>query len=114
MTYYKTTDLTHEQLVQKQHRAGSQEDIIKIFFNKHPERKFTASEVWQDLQKSGAINHHVPLTSIRRAISSLKKEGWIDRLPDTKIGLYKDPEHYYQLTKKWAPAGYAEHHPVQI
>mgnify|MGYP003131972048 CR=1 FL=1 len=69
-----------------------QEDLIYEIFITFEEKK-TASEVW---------NHYgpkVPLTSIRRGISNLMREGVLEKTNETKIGIYGKPEHFYQLSQ---------------
>lgn len=52
-------------------REVSQVAMIEDLFNRHPFAKFTAEEVHQ------AISTRSPLTSIRRALSDLKKKGFL-------------------------------------
>ncbi|MEZ2446095.1 hypothetical protein AB6805_30480 [Chitinophaga sp. RCC_12] len=115
MEYYNTNNLTGEALHDATQRAGSQEDIIQKFFNKHRTEKFLVSEVYHRLLEDHKITERTPIWSIRRAISRLKKDGKLDKLPETAIGAnaHGSPEHYYQLST-WAPAGYSEQHPIEL
>ena len=72
-----------------------QEEIIKYIFSNSMFKKLTASEVWQHYN----IYKKVPLTSIRRAMSVLQKEGYLYKLSKTQIGLYGKPEHFYTTIK---------------
>ena len=68
-----------------------QEDLIYEIFRTF--EKKTASEVW---------NHYgepAPLTSIRRGISNLMREGVLEKTNETKIGIYGKPEHFYKLSQ---------------
>ena len=68
-----------------------QEDTLYFIFKM--EKKLTASEAWTHFAKP------VPLTSIRRGISNLMREGMLEKTNETKIGLYGKPECYYRLSQ---------------
>ncbi|CAL1518158.1 hypothetical protein MMC2321_01899 [Chitinophaga sp. MM2321] len=114
MTYFQTTHLTPCELQERILTAGSQEDIIRKFFNKHPTGKFTASDLERKLKSEHLLSEYVPITSIRRALTTLAKDGWVNRLNECKKGPYKVNEHYYQLSTGWGKAGYSEEHPINL
>ena len=114
MTYYKTTSLTSGELQERIHSANTQETIIRKFFNRNPSEKFTASDLEHELKKEQLVSEYVPITSIRRALTVLSKDGWINRLEEFKKGPYNVNEHYYQLSTGWGKAGYSEEHPINL
>lgn len=86
--YHNTTNLDLFTVEQKKKECISQEEkVLKVFKNAP---KLSASEVYNKLNTAS------PITSIRRAISNLKKQGKLLRLDEFKIGLYGSPEHYYK------------------
>lgn len=115
MTFYNTTNLMGQTLRDATEEALTQEDKVQAFFNQHPKEKFLPSDVEYRLKQTGKISHSTPITSIRRAMSTLKKDGRLDKLTDTGIGPHGcgAAEHYYQLSA-WVPAGYLEQHPVNL
>jgi hypothetical protein len=56
--------------------------------------KATASEVWKLMDNY----KNIPITSPRRVLSNLTREGKLIKTDKTKIGLYGDPEHFYKLS----------------
>lgn len=116
MTYYNTTNLTGSALRHEQENTDTQEEAVMKFFNRHPAGKYLATDVYHHLVTSGKISDRVPLISIRRAITNLKKVGKIQKLNDKAVGAhgYNKTEHYYQLSATWSKttgAGYAEIQP---
>ena len=88
-----------------------QEDIIYSLFSLSGTTEFTASKIYNiynSIDKGSLskilgkkINEHyqVPLSSIRRGISNLKKQGYLKKTNETKIGIYGKPEHIYTLSQ---------------
>jgi len=68
-----------------------QEDMLYYIFVDH--KKLTASEAWNKFRKP------VPITSIRRGMSNLQKEGILIKTNETKKGMYGKPECIYQLVQ---------------
>lgn len=110
MTYYNTTNITGRNLANRRKQAKGQQTIVAEYFRKHPKKKITASELTKQLKAKMLLSKRTPITSIRRALSDLKTKGTIRKLPQTRIGPYRQPEHLFQKT---TGAGYAEIHPVQ-
>ena len=97
--YFNTTRLTGRVLKERQFRAGSQGVAVYTHFKIRPDRSFTPSEVWQSLRLIKRISKKVPLTSIRRAMSSLTKrekliklDGKDGREKVQRVGIYGDLE----------------------
>ncbi len=88
--YFNTTNETAKYADIRATKNQTQEEIVyDIFLAK---RKLSASEVMALYP-----NKNTPLTSIRRAISSLFYEGKLIKLDETKIGAYGSPEKKYRL-----------------
>ena len=92
--FYNTTNEVNPQLDVFCKRADSQDNLITDLFLCDPPRKFTPSEVWQILIKRG-MSEKTPLTSIRRSINTLTKEGILRKLDEKTEGFYSHPEHYW-------------------
>lgn len=73
--------------------ARSQREIILLIFQKM-NRALTPSEVLSCFPSPGT-----PITSIRRAISNLTRDGYLKRLEIKRNGMYQTPEHYWKLIK---------------
>lgn len=89
MPFYNTNGLRDRKLIEAITRADNQEKKVRIIFNFHG--KLTASEV------HSYFPSNVPLTSIRRAMSDLKEQGFISKSENTKDGLFGMPEHIYEI-----------------
>ena len=73
-----------------------QEDVIYHLFVENPEQ--TASEVWAKFGRpNGSMS--TPLTSIRRGMSNLQRQGVLWKTDKTKQGLYGKPECVYRLVR---------------
>ena len=78
----------------------NQEDIIYLIFKKSTFKKLSASEVWQYYSETlSRVNKNIPLTSIRRGISNLMREGYLIKTNETRAGIYGKPEHFYKLSQ---------------
>lgn len=89
--YHNTNNLEGATLQIATVKAVRQADEVLKIIQLH-KKPMTASDVWF---KFGATR--CPLTSIRRALSNLKKEEKLLKLEIQKIGIYKQPESFYQL-----------------
>lgn len=99
--YHNTTNLTGNTLKECIRDALRQEDKVMQYFNRHT--KATPSDVHGGLVKEGIINWNTPITSIRRAITNLMKDGRLKKTDEMKPGIFTKPEHFYILTDTWAP-----------
>lgn len=76
-------------------KANSQNEIIYRFFKAHPEKEISASIIeFNQILKDGT-----PLTSIRRALSTLKDRGLI-RQVGTRKGQFDRNEFTYKIIIK--------------
>ena len=91
MTYFNTTNERLSVLKQHSAQAQSQEDIIKEIF-RQKRRGLTAAEV---------LHHYpdkrVPLTSIRRAITTLCNTGYLLKTEHKRDGIFGRTNFIYVL-----------------
>jgi len=72
ITFHDTVPLSLIDLEMHRNKAGRQKDHVLSFFRVYHPRNFTPSEMYELMKDSG---HCVLLTSVRRCISDLTKEG---------------------------------------
>ena len=89
MSYYDTTHIRSDVLREMRVKARSQEEAVMKYldFMGSQVRDFTPSELWRDVFRS-----RVPLTSVRRAITDLTREGRLWKTSETRQGEYGRPE----------------------
>ncbi len=87
--YHRTTPLQVGELAERERKAKTQEDKILNLF-KETIFPMTASMVWKYLGQKG------PLTSYRRGMSDLVKEGKLIKTDLTRTGIYGHPERLYK------------------
>ena len=93
MSYYNTNSESGETLTTSRIRVNIQErDIISVF-NGRPGRKMTPFDVQDD------VGHHVPITSIRRAITNLTSRGVLTKSDAMKLGRYGKMNHCWELVR---------------
>lgn len=90
--YHQTTSLFGNQLQLFSDKATKQEELILEIFRKY--KKLTPSECHEIFLK---YRQNTPLTSIRRGISDLTKEGKLMFSNETKKGIYGRTEHYWNV-----------------
>jgi len=73
--FYNTTELSGEELSDSRFRAGKLNRKVLTFFQTHSYENYTPEETWKRL----GINNY-PLTSVRRAITSLTSLGRLEKL----------------------------------
>ena len=95
MTYYDTTRLVNSELATAKRDAGTQDDLIALFFADHPDRDFTAAEVLA----AGVLPEGAPLTSVRRSLNSLMKSGLVEKTRNKRPGVYGKPNYAWKLCK---------------
>ena len=96
--YFNTTSQSGSKLIEYLSQAHKQNDIIKkiLMILAKPMSPFDIKEVCNEL------GHHWPITSIRRALTTLSddtKSTGIYKTDDTKMSPYKRPEHLWC----WSP-----------
>lgn len=83
--YFNTTNLKGSELKERKVKAGSQNAEVLAFFSLYNYQSFTAAQVFEYFEKQGRT---WPLTSIRRAITTLMNEGFLEPTGEFKQGLY--------------------------
>lgn len=92
-SYYNTTALPHSEHVEAARDAGEQEERVLRYF-----RRVTLaspSQVWQAIYKQS----HVPITSVRRAITTLAGKGLLAKTDSFVTGNYCKREHVWKLNQ---------------
>ena len=87
--YYNTTNQKKSALELYKSKALSQTQIIEEVMRRRG--KMTPSKMWLSLRNNEL---KWPLTSVRRSLTSLMKDGVLEK-GDFETGLYGRPEHTY-------------------
>lgn len=90
-THYNTTALTGDDLKQARVKAGGQKEKILKFFQSHPHTSFTPAQVHLHFGQQMVLN------SVRRSITDLTTEGYLDKLGERRIGLYGKDNFTWKL-----------------
>ena len=91
MSYYNTTRETGRDLKEAEERTSSQDrEVLKHFKVNYIS---TPSQVWQEM-------NNILLTSVRRSISNLTKEGFLTKTLMKKVGYYGRKEYVWQYNGK--------------
>lgn len=88
--YYNTNNHEGQMLLDFESQADSQEERILAIFKAKP--SLAPSQVW-----NAYGNKRTPITSIRRAITNLSKEGRLIKTQEKQIGMFGRPESVYKL-----------------
>ena len=95
-SYYNTTKETPKELAISKAKAYTQEEsIMDIFFDRGL-MGMTPSDVWYIYSEEFK---NVPLTSIRRALTSLTNRQQLIKTDTMRQGIYGKPEHCWRLAK---------------
>jgi len=92
--YFNTTNLSGSELKERKIKAGSQNAEVLNFFTLFHYKSFTAAEVFRYFEMQGRT---WPLTSVRRAITTLMNEGFLEPTNEMRIGLYGAKNICYKL-----------------
>jgi len=87
-SFYNTTGECGHQLEFYHSKAASQEMRILQFFEQHKGMRFTPFDVHRALYYA-----NTPVTSIRRAITNLTREGKLVKTTDYEKGVYGNKNH---------------------
>jgi len=97
-SFFDTINLSGEALLKENARAMAQEDLIEAIFKNNPTQPINPTKIWEIFEKKYHL--HVPITSIRRAITNLatdsEKLGLVSCLLKTPVkvkGQYHLTEH---------------------
>lgn len=90
-SYHNPVNETLEQQIQSEQKAVNQEELVLDFFKKLPGHNFTPFQV-----QSVALPK-VPITSVRRAITNLTKQGHLEKTSIYQEGNYGKQNHTWKL-----------------
>jgi hypothetical protein len=91
--YYNTTKQTGKKLAEREYNARAQEARVLAFFQDG--KPHSPSQIWKAYCLQFAP---IPITSIRRAISTLTiKRKKLAKTEEQIIGLYNEPEYLWVL-----------------
>jgi hypothetical protein len=91
-SFYNTINIAGTDLNNQKQKAMTQTQIVMEFFRHNPKRSFTPFEVCQ-----AAFNNSCPVTSVRRAITVLEKEGLLIKLTERRNGDYGVLNHLWKF-----------------
>ena len=92
--YYNTTQETGEALAKKRVKAKTQTEKVLEFFELFPEDSYTPFQVHNIMQSKS------PVTSTRRSISDLTKEGKLVKCTEKRLGEYGAMNYTWRLAFK--------------
>lgn len=96
-TFHNTIHVQGQVLTDFTEKAGKQNEIIEELFMLNCYRSMTPFEVMNLLKLKG---YDYPITSVRRAITTLTDEGKLQKLNSMKEGDYGKPNHTWQYVIK--------------
>lgn len=97
-TFFNTLNLSGQDLQVAKIETKNQNEVIKLIFTKYPEQEFTPNEVYSLTQRSG---YKYLLTSCRRSITTLEKQGVLIKTNHKKQGGYGKPNYCWKLAAKY-------------
>lgn len=95
MTYYNTNQLGTAEVKQYSKICASQDEAVRLIFLDY-KRPMTPSEVWRVYTYPNLMSS-TPLTSIRRSITNLTKQGFLEKTEDKKEGIFGRPENVWVI-----------------
>ena len=98
MTFYNTTSEQGAELARYEIKAESQEHLILAFFQRHRRAALRPDQVLEAIWHSHPLPP--PLTSIRRAMTNLTYDGYLEKMDTKERGCYGRPMHLWRLRPK--------------
>ncbi len=92
--YFNTINLTGTDLANSRQCAGRQNDEVLQLFRLYPSQDFTPAEVYNQFQSMG---RNYPITSIRRAITTLTNLGYLYCTNNMRMGLHGVKNYCWKL-----------------
>lgn len=89
--WHNTIGLLPSEKIVKENKAINQNEKVLNFFKEHRYSDFTPSEVWLK------FGQQYPLTSIRRAISTLCKIGELVKTENKRMGFYGEMNYCWKI-----------------
>ena len=99
MTYYNTLGKSGTSLYASVQMSKSQEELILDFFKNNPMSLYTPAEVHTTLWPEMDGVRRPPITSIRRAITSLTKKGDLIKTSVQIMGPEGEKNHCWKLNR---------------
>lgn len=99
MPFYRTIPLFGEELQEAENRTLTQDKLVLLAFTE-TNMDLSPSMVRKYLIKKRLISDNVPHTSIRRSVSDLTKEGFLEKTERLIKGDYNCKEHIWKLKNK--------------
>ena len=96
LEFHNTIDAQAEELKQHEAKAETQGERILRMFRGHPERSFTPCEIHNSL---GTIDQPL-LTSVRRSITDLTRDGYLERTSTRRLGAHGAMNYTWQLKRE--------------
>lgn len=96
--YYNTTNESGNQLQAFTDKADAQDKLVLALFKQHG--KLSPSKVYELLIKAKQITPATPITSIRRSISYLTRDGYLLKTEDKVKGTYGRSEKVWKINTK--------------
>lgn len=90
--YHRTTTLNVGEYAERISQAAKQSDQVLAVYSRG--KPMTPSEVHSILNRMGKL---MPITSTRRSITYLERDGKLAKLSDTKRGPFGHVEHCWQI-----------------
>lgn len=90
MTHYNTTAETGQMRMRFEVAAGKQDAAVLEFFRDFP-GEYSPSEIQKNVLPKA------PLTSVRRAMSTLTKKGLLEKTDAKRMGPYGRPEYKWRI-----------------
>lgn len=94
-SYHNTTNEQREDLSQSEAKAKTQDEAVLELLKKIPDNSYTPCEI------HNMLNLNCPLTSTRRALSNLTKQGLAIRTKKKKLGIYGKLNYCWTLFKQY-------------
>lgn len=98
-SYHNTTKLPPRKVAEFEAQAERQEDAVLDWFERM-EIPAPPSLVHEELISREMIGAKTPLTSIRRAISNLTKQGLLKKTDEKMPGAFGRPEYCWKLVRE--------------
>lgn len=95
--WYNTISLSGEQLKTENAKALAQGELILAIFKANPSRSLSPSQLFHIFNKKYFL--HPPITSIRRAVTNLTKDGVLIKTDERVQGLYHLNEYTWRLAE---------------
>jgi hypothetical protein len=92
--FYNTINETGDELKTSRAKAWGQDEKVLGLFIEYPDAKFTPFEVLEFLALK-----NTPITSIRRSMNSLTRDGKLEKTGEQKMGNYGKRNYCWKLIK---------------